>query len=104
MRSPATTALGTVGRNWLDISVWASAPDDRRGAGVAVSGGRQVCHRRGWVVAQRTSERVELHARAADCPQCGGTEVRVKDRPLVRVRDLPIAGRLTRLAGRCGAL
>jgi transposase len=41
-----------------------------------------------------------LLARAAGCPHCGGTEVRVKERPLVRVRDLPIAGRLTRLVWR----
>ncbi len=53
---------------------------------------------------QRTGEQldlqVELLARAAGCPHCGGTEVCVKERPLVRVRDLPIAGRLTRLVWR----
>jgi transposase len=53
---------------------------------------------------QRTGEQldlqVELLARAAGCPHCGGTELRVKERPLVRVRDLPIAGRLTRLVWR----
>jgi len=43
---------------------------------------------------------VELLARAAGCPHCGGGEVCVKDRPLVRVRDLPIAGRVTRLVWR----
>jgi len=43
---------------------------------------------------------VELLARAAGCPHCGGTELRVKERPLVRVRDLPIAGRLTELVWR----
>jgi transposase len=60
----------------------------------------------GFVVTevQRAGERldlqVELLARAAGCPRCGGVEVRVKERPLVRVRDLPIAGRLTRLVWR----
>ena len=53
---------------------------------------------------QRTGEQfdlqVELLARAAGCPHCGGGEVRVKERPLVRVRDLPIAGQLTRLVWR----
>jgi transposase len=53
---------------------------------------------------QRTGERLDLRveplARAAGCPHCGGTEVRVKDRPRVRVRDLPIAGRVTRLVWR----
>jgi transposase len=53
---------------------------------------------------QRTVEQlvlqVELLARAAGCPHCGGSEVRVKERPRVRVRDLPIAGQLTRLVWR----
>jgi transposase len=53
---------------------------------------------------QRTGEQldlqVELLARAACCPHCGGSEVRVKERPRVRVRDLPIAGQLTRLVWR----
>jgi transposase len=53
---------------------------------------------------QRTGEQldlqVELLARAADCPCCGGSELRVKERPRVRVRDLPIAGTLTRLVWR----
>ena len=53
---------------------------------------------------QRTGERLDLQveslARAADCPHCGGSELRVKERPRVRVRDLPIAGRLTRLVWR----
>jgi transposase len=53
---------------------------------------------------QRTGEQldlqVELLARAAGCPHCGGAELRVKERPRVRVRDLPIAGRLTRLVWR----
>ncbi len=43
---------------------------------------------------------VELLARAGGCPHCGGSELRVKERPLVRVRDLPIAGRVTRLVWR----
>src|SRR4051794_8021298 len=43
---------------------------------------------------------VELLARAGGCPHCGGSELRVKERPSVRVRDLPIAGRVTRLVWR----
>jgi transposase len=43
---------------------------------------------------------VELLARATVCPRCGGVEVRIKERPRVRVRDLPIAGHLTRLVWR----
>jgi zinc-finger of transposase IS204/IS1001/IS1096/IS1165 len=43
---------------------------------------------------------VELLARATGCPHCGGIELRVKERPLVRVRDLPIAGRLTEVVWR----
>jgi transposase len=53
---------------------------------------------------QRLGERLDLQveslARAAGCPHCGGSEVRVKERPRVRVRDLPIAGRPTRLVWR----
>jgi transposase len=53
---------------------------------------------------QRTGKeldlQVELLARAVGCPHCGGSEVRVKERPLVRVRDLPIAGRVARLVWR----
>jgi transposase len=51
-------------------------------------------------VGEQLDLQVELLARAAGCPHCGGTELRVKDRPRVRVRDLPIAGRLTRLVWR----
>jgi transposase len=60
----------------------------------------------GFVVTevQRTGEQldlqVELLAPAAGCPHCGGSELRVKERPRVRVRDLPIAGRVTRLVWR----
>jgi transposase len=43
---------------------------------------------------------VELLARATGCRHCGGSELRVKERPSVRVRDLPIAGRVTRLVWR----
>jgi transposase len=53
---------------------------------------------------QRTGEQfdlqVELLARATGCPHCGGVDVLVKERPRVRVRDLPIAGRVTRLVWR----
>ena len=43
---------------------------------------------------------VELLARAVGCPYCGEQEVRVKERPLVGVRDLPMAGQMTRLVWR----
>jgi transposase len=43
---------------------------------------------------------VELVARAGCCPHCGRAGVDVKDRPRVRVRDLPIAGRVTHLVWR----
>jgi transposase len=36
---------------------------------------------------------VELIARAGCCPGCGRASLTVKDRPVVRVRDLPLAGR-----------
>jgi zinc-finger of transposase IS204/IS1001/IS1096/IS1165 len=51
-------------------------------------------------VGEQLDLQVELLARAACCPHCGGSELRVKERPRVRVRDLPIAGRVT---GWCGA-
>jgi transposase len=43
---------------------------------------------------------VELVARAGCCPRCGRASLDVKDRPRVRVRDLPIAGRVTYLVWR----
>jgi transposase len=43
---------------------------------------------------------VELVARAGWLPDCGRSSVEVKDRPVVRVRDLPIAGRVTYLVWR----
>jgi transposase len=43
---------------------------------------------------------VELVARAALCPHCGRAALEVKERPVVRVRDLPIAGRTTQLRWR----
>jgi transposase len=43
---------------------------------------------------------VELVARAGCCPGCGRGSVDVKDRPRVRVRDLPLAGRVTHLVWR----
>ena len=49
-------------------------------------------------VAERGDEldlEVELVAAAAVCPACGRANVEVKERPIVRVRDLPI--RLDRL-------
>ena len=43
---------------------------------------------------------VELVARAALCPRCGRASLEVKERPRVRVRDLPLAGRRTDLVWR----
>jgi transposase len=43
---------------------------------------------------------VELVAAAAVCPYCERASVEVKERPRVRVRDLPIAGRRTTLCWR----
>ncbi len=34
------------------------------------------------------------------CPHCGGQELEIKERPVVGVRDLPLAGRATRLVWR----
>jgi transposase len=53
---------------------------------------------------------VELVARAGCCPDCGRASLEVKERPRVRVRDLPLAGRVTQLVwrkrryrcGKCG--
>jgi zinc-finger of transposase IS204/IS1001/IS1096/IS1165 len=43
---------------------------------------------------------VELVARAGVCPHCGRASLEVKERPRVRVRDLPVAGRGTDLVWR----
>src|SRR5688500_9989209 len=43
---------------------------------------------------------VELVARAGCCPRCGRASCEVKERPVVRVRDLPVAGRRTFLLWR----
>jgi transposase len=43
---------------------------------------------------------VELAARAGCCPRCGRGSCDVKERPMVRIRDLPIAGRRTFLVWR----
>jgi transposase len=51
-------------------------------------------------VGDRLDLEVELVARAGCCPGCGSGSVDVKERPVVRVRDLPIAGRVTRLVWR----
>jgi transposase len=51
-------------------------------------------------VGDRLDLEVELVARAGCCPHCGRGSVDVKDRPVVRVRDLPIAGRVTHLVWR----
>jgi transposase len=51
---------------------------------------------------------VELVARGGVCPHCGRASLDIKDRPVVRVRDLPLAGRATHVVWRkrryrCGA-
>jgi transposase len=51
-------------------------------------------------VGGRLDLEVELAARAGCCPRCGRVSLEVKDRPRVRVRDLPIAGRVTHLVWR----
>jgi transposase len=43
---------------------------------------------------------VELVARAESCPHCAATELEVHERPMVRVRDLPLAGRRATLRWR----
>ena len=43
---------------------------------------------------------VELIARAGACPRCGRRAPEVKERPRVRVRDLPVCGRRTHLVWR----
>ncbi len=37
---------------------------------------------------------------AGPCPHCGGRDTQIKERPVVGVRDLPVAGRVTRLLWR----
>jgi transposase len=49
---------------------------------------------------RRLELEVELIARAGGCRWCGRSSVTVKDRPVVRVRDLPLAGRATILRWR----
>jgi transposase len=51
-------------------------------------------------VGDRLDLEVELVARAGCCPRCGRASVDIKDRPWVRVRDLPLAGRVTHLVWR----
>jgi transposase len=43
---------------------------------------------------------VESVGRAGRCPHCGGEDLVVKERPVVGVRDLPLAGRVARLLWR----
>jgi transposase len=43
---------------------------------------------------------VESVARAERCPHCRGQHLEIKERPVVSVRDLPVAGRRTRLLWR----
>lgn len=43
---------------------------------------------------------VEGVARGGACPHCAGTELVIKERPVVGVRDLPLAGRVARLRWR----
>jgi transposase len=51
-------------------------------------------------VGGRLEIEVELVARAGCCRWCGRASVAVKDRPVVRVRDLPVVGRPTFLVWR----
>ena len=51
-------------------------------------------------IGARLDLHVELLERATACPHCQGVEVAVKQRPRVRVRDLPLAGRATCLVWR----
>jgi transposase len=51
-------------------------------------------------VGDRLDLEVESVAGAGCCPRCGRSSVEVKERPVVRVRDLPIAGRMTHLVWR----
>jgi transposase len=51
-------------------------------------------------VGDRLDLEVELVARAGCCPGCGRASLQVKERPVVRVRDLPLAGRPTCLLWR----
>ena len=39
------------------------------------------------LIPKKTALEVELLERAAGCPRCGGGDVRVKERPRVRLRD-----------------
>ncbi len=48
-------------------------------------------------VGEKLDLEVELLARAAACPRCGRGSLNIKDRPVVRFRDLPIGGRRTHL-------
>jgi transposase len=43
---------------------------------------------------------VEVGVAAGCCRWCGRRSLRVKDRPVVRIRDLPVAGRVTWLLWR----
>jgi transposase len=43
---------------------------------------------------------VESAVQAGRCPYCEGTDLVIKERPVVAVRDLPLAGRLARLRWR----
>jgi transposase len=51
-------------------------------------------------VGDRLDLEVELVARAGVCLHCGRASLEVKERPWVRVRDLPVAGRRTDLVWR----
>jgi len=56
--------------------------------------------RRVFEFGRRLELDVELIARAGCCRWCGRSSLTVKDRPVVRVRDLPVAGRATILRWR----
>ncbi len=50
--------------------------------------------------AEELEVEVELIVVASSCRLCGGSELEVKERPRVRVRDLPLAGRRVTLVWR----
>jgi zinc-finger of transposase IS204/IS1001/IS1096/IS1165 len=51
-------------------------------------------------VGGRLDLEVELAARAGCCPRCGRLSLEIKGRPGVRMRDLPLAARVTQLVWR----
>jgi hypothetical protein len=42
---------------------------------------------------------IEQAARAGPCPECGVFSGTVKDRPMMRLKDLPVSGQTVQLCG-----